>query len=95
MLGGFGYASMGNGLKRARHEWLNFRPENRTMIIEIRPHPRGWKAFEGPGVEPVFREKDEAISYAKERHRKGEIRVMDSAGNVEKVLSLVDQTRTP
>jgi hypothetical protein len=23
-------------------------------LIEIRPHRRGWKAFEGPGVEPVF-----------------------------------------
>jgi hypothetical protein len=26
-------------------------------VIEIRPHRWGWKVFEAPGVEPVFREK--------------------------------------
>jgi len=26
-------------------------------LIEIRPHPWGWKVFEAPGVEPVFPEK--------------------------------------
>jgi len=25
-------------------------------VIEIRPHRWGWKVFEAPGVEPVFRE---------------------------------------
>jgi hypothetical protein len=33
-------------------------------VIEIRPHRWGWKAFEAPGVEPVFPEKDQAIDYA-------------------------------
>jgi hypothetical protein len=23
-------------------------------VIEIRPHHWGWKAFEAPGVEPIF-----------------------------------------
>jgi hypothetical protein len=29
-------------------------------IIEIKPHRRGWKVFEAPGVEPVFAAKDQA-----------------------------------
>jgi hypothetical protein len=36
-------------------------------VIEIKPHPWGWKVFEAPGVEPVFREKDHAIGYAETR----------------------------
>jgi hypothetical protein len=40
---------------------------------------RGWKAFEAPGVEPVFPKKDHAIDYAQGRacFRLGEIRVLD------------------
>lgn len=64
-------------------------------VIEIKPHRCGWKAIEGPGVEPVFPSKEGAISYEKERFRSGEIRVLDSAGNVEQVLKLIDQTRRP
>jgi hypothetical protein len=26
-------------------------------VIEVKPHPWGWKVFEGSSVEPVFREK--------------------------------------
>jgi len=26
-------------------------------VIEVKPHAWGWKVFEAPGVEPVFREK--------------------------------------
>jgi hypothetical protein len=33
-------------------------------VIEIRPHPWGWKVFEAPGFEPVFRQKRQAIDYA-------------------------------
>jgi hypothetical protein len=33
-------------------------------VIEIRPDRWGWKAFESPGVEPVFPKKDQAIDYA-------------------------------
>jgi hypothetical protein len=29
-------------------------------VIELRPHHWGWKAFEAPGVEPVFPKKDQA-----------------------------------
>ena len=55
-------------------------------LIEITPNRWGWKAFEAPGVEPVFPTKDDAISYAqtRARFRTGEIRVMDSTGNVER-----------
>ena len=37
------------------------------VLIEIRPHPWGWKVFEAPGVEPVFLEKRLAIDYAETR----------------------------
>jgi hypothetical protein len=44
-------------------------------VIEIKPHRSGWKAFEAPGVEPVFPIKDQAIDYAQNRacFRSGEI----------------------
>jgi len=53
-----------------------------VTIIEIRPYRNGWKVFEGPGVEPVFLEKDQAIRYAENRasFRSGEIRILDSKG---------------
>ena len=65
-------------------------------IIEIRPHPRGWKVFEAPGVEPVFRNKDQAIYYAKgrARFRRSEIRILDSNGKVERIIQC-DDTRQP
>jgi hypothetical protein len=64
-------------------------------LIEIRPHRWGWKVFEAPGVEPVFRDKDKAISYAENRacFRSGEIRILDSGGNVERVISFDDTNR--
>jgi len=64
--------------------------------IEIRPHRWGWKVFEAPGVEPVFPEKDHAISYAENRacFRSGEIRILDSGGNVERVIRFDDTNRT-
>ena len=57
-------------------------------VIEIRPFRNGWKCFESPGVEPVFPAKDDAISYAqtRARFRTGEIRVLDSTGNVERTI---------
>jgi hypothetical protein len=44
-------------------------------VIETRPHRWGWKAFEAPGVEPVFPKKDDAIDYAQNRacFRSGEV----------------------
>jgi len=64
-------------------------------LIEIRPHRNGWKVFEAPGVEPVFPEKDQALNYARERasFRSGEIRILDSAGNVERVIPFDDSER--
>ena len=64
-------------------------------VIEIRPHRWGWKAYEGPGVEPVFPEKHQAIDYAQNRvcFRCGEIRVLDSNGNVESTIPFSDTDR--
>jgi hypothetical protein len=64
-------------------------------IIEIKPHRWGWKCFEAPGVEPVFFTKDDAISYAQTRARfsTGEIRVLDSTGNVERVIEFNEAGR--
>ncbi len=40
--------------------------------------------FEAPGVELVFPEKDQAVNYVQNRasFRSGEIRILDSSGNV-------------
>ena len=66
-----------------------------VTIIEIRRHRRDWKVFEAPGVEPVFPEKRQAISYAEGRAwlRSGEIRIFDSSGNVERVIPFDDTKR--
>jgi hypothetical protein len=55
-------------------------------VIEIRPHRWGLKAFEAPGVEPVFPTKDGAIDYAQNlvSFRSGEIRVLNSTNPVSK-----------
>lgn len=65
-------------------------------LIEIKPHRWGWKAGEAPGVEPVFPTKDDAISYAqtRARFRSGEIRVLDSSGNVERTIAFNASDRT-
>ena len=64
-------------------------------VIEIKPHLWGWKAFEASGVEPVFPKKDQAIDYALQRvcFRSGEIQILDSTGNVERVIPFDDATR--
>ena len=66
-----------------------------ATIIEIRPHGWGWKVFEAPGVELVFPKKDQAISYAQERawFRLGEIRILNSNGNVERIIPFNDVDR--
>jgi len=63
-----------------------------VTIIEIRPFRNGWKCFEAPGVEPVFRSQQDAISYAtgRARFRSGEIRILDSNGAVERVIPFID-----
>ena len=64
-------------------------------LIEIRSHRNAWKVFEAPGVEPVFPEKRQAISYAENRawFRSGEIRILDSSGSVERVIPFNDTNR--
>ena len=64
-------------------------------LIEIRPHRWGWKVFEAPGVEPVFLEKRQAIDYAETRacFRAGEIRVLDSSGNIERTIAFDEADR--
>ena len=60
--------------------------------IEVRPHRGGWQVFEGPGVEPFYvgpNAKEHAIGYATERLKfsGGEVRVVDAAGAVERVIT--------
>jgi hypothetical protein len=64
-------------------------------VIEIRPHRWDWKAFEAPDVEPVFPEKDRAIDYARNRacFRSGEIRVLDSSGELERTIAFSEADR--
>ena len=64
-------------------------------LIEIKPHRWGWKVFEAPGVEPVFLEKRQAIDYAQTRacFRSGEIRVLDSSGNIERSIAFNETDR--
>jgi hypothetical protein len=65
------------------------------IVIEIRPHPWGWKAFEAPGVEPVFPKKEQAISYAEERacFRSGEIHILDSTGELKRTIPFSEADR--
>jgi hypothetical protein len=64
-------------------------------VIEINPHRWGWRVFEAPGVEPVFLEKRQAIDYAETRacFRSGEIRVLDSSGNIERTITFNEADR--
>jgi hypothetical protein len=64
-------------------------------VIEIKPHPWGWKVFEAPGVEPVFPEKEQAINYAENRasFRSGEIRVFNSIGDLERTIEFTEADR--
>lgn len=66
-----------------------------TTLIEIKPHGCGWKAFEALGVEPVFPNKNQAIDDAQNRacFRSGEIRVLDSTGNFERVIPFDEADR--
>jgi hypothetical protein len=60
-------------------------------VIEIRPFKGGWQCYEGPGVQPYWTgdaAKGDAIGYATARAKfgRGEIRVVDNAGEVERVI---------
>ena len=64
-------------------------------VIEIKPHRNGWKVFEAPGVEPVFPTKNQAINYAENCawFRSGEIRILDSTGNLEHTIQFTEADR--
>jgi hypothetical protein len=64
-------------------------------IIEVRPYRNGWQVYESPGVQPVFLNQEDAIDYATGRacFRSGEIRVLDSSGNVERIIPFNDVGR--
>jgi hypothetical protein len=66
-----------------------------VTIIEIRLFRNGWKCFEASGVEPVFPKKHQAIDYAQNRacFRSGEIRVLDTNGNVERTIAFSEADR--
>ena len=51
--------------------------------------------YEVPGVQPVFLNRQDAIDYATGRawFRSGEIRVLDSSGNVERVIEFNEADR--
>jgi hypothetical protein len=59
-------------------------------VIEVRPHRRGWKVFEAPVSSLFLPEKSQAINYAENRarFRSGQIRILDSTGDVERSLFL-------
>ena len=64
-------------------------------VIEIRPLRNAWKCFEAHAVEPVFLNQEDAIDYATGRawFRSGEIRILDSSGNLESTIQFNDIDR--
>ncbi len=64
-------------------------------VIGIRAHGWGWRVFEAPGVEPVFPEKRQAISYAQNRacFHSGKIRILDSSGRIGHVIPFSEAGR--
>ena len=66
--------------------------QDSQTVIEIRPFRGGWQCFEAPGVQPYWTgqtAKDDAIGYATARAKfgRGEIRVLNNVGEVERVIS--------
>jgi hypothetical protein len=57
--------------------------------------PLAWKVFDCSGVEPVFPKKEQAIDYAQSRacFRSGEIQIIDSTGNVERIVAYSEADR--
>jgi hypothetical protein len=69
--------------------------QQNVTVIEIRPFRGGWQCYEGPGVQPYWTgdtAKEDAIGYATgcAKFGHGEIRVLDSAGQPERVISFDD-----
>ena len=59
------------------------------QILDSRPQPAGAVRFYEQSVEPVFPDKRQAINYAENGgcFRSGEIRILDSSGNVERAIA--------
>lgn len=57
-------------------------------IFEIRPYRSGRQCFEAPDVQPYYEKRDDALTYAHCRTamRRGDIRVFDSAGQIEHTI---------
>jgi hypothetical protein len=70
-------------LMKGCQPFLNLKESRAMTVIEIRSHHWGWKAFEASGVEPVFRQKDQAIGYAECRasYRSDEIRILATSAS--------------
>jgi hypothetical protein len=64
-------------------------------VIEIKRHRWGLKIFEALACSLCFSLKKQTSSYAKSRasFRSGEIRILDSSGNVERVIPSDDTNR--
>jgi len=60
-------------------------------VIEIRPHRWGWKAFESPGVEPVFPKKDQAIGYA--QNPRGSLTQSLAPGGVKRTWAMTGSSK--
>ncbi len=68
-------------------------------VIEVRPYRGGWKVFEASGVEPFFTDRDAkryALNYARgwATFGKGEIRVLNSAGEIDELIPFGDQPKS-
>jgi hypothetical protein len=65
-----------------------------TLLLPDRGHLRQVEQI--TGVEPVFLSEAQAINYASNRasFRSGEIRVLDSTGNVDHVIQFTEADRT-
>ena len=69
-----------------------------VKVIEVKPVRGLWKVFGVPGVEPVFGGQDgraRAISYAGTRQGfgRGEVRVLDTSGEVIKTIQFDDRAK--
>ena len=66
-----------------------------VTIIEIRPFRNGWQVYESAGVQPVFLNQEDAVSYATGRacFRSGEIRIVDASGALERTIPFNETER--
>ena len=64
-------------------------------IIEIRAFRNGWQVYKGPGVQPVFLNQEQAITYAQGRacFRSGEIQVFGLSGDLERTIPFTEADR--